>query len=357
MRNIIGILALFCALAIGIHFTTRPAASQEPEAPKASLQDSREKHLANIKQLTTEGENAEAYFSPDGKKLIFQRTVKSDGCDQIFSMNLDGSDMKQLSTGGGKTTCAYFTPDKKHIVYATTAKASPDCPPKPDYSKGYVWSLFPGFDILRANLDGSNPQPLTTTARYDAEATIRGDGTIVFTSLRDGDLDIYTMDKNGKNVKRLTNELGYDGGPFWSTDGKQIVYRAFHPETEQEKADYLGLLKEDMIRPSKLDLWVMNADGSNKRRVTQNGKANFAPYFFPNGKRIIFSSNQDDPRGRNFDIYAINADGSGQERITFNDTFDGFPMFSPDGKKLVFCSNRNAAKQGDTNVFLADWVE
>jgi Tol biopolymer transport system component len=272
-------------------------------------------------------------------------------------MNIDGSDMKMLSNGQGKTTCSYYTPDNKHIIYASTFKASPDCPPKPDYSRGYVWALFPGFDILIADLDGSNVRPLTTTARYDAEATIRKDGTIVFTSLRDGDLDIYTMDKNGENVKRLTNELGYDGGPFWSYDGKQIVFRAYHPETEKEKADYLALLKEDLIRPTKLDIWVMNADGSNKRRVTKLDKASFAPYFFPDGKRIIFSSNLDDARGRNFDLYTINVDGSGLERVTFNDTFDGFPMFSPDGKKIVFCSNRNAAKQGDTNVFIADWVE
>ncbi|HEV2664952.1 MAG TPA: hypothetical protein VG324_08575, partial [Blastocatellia bacterium] len=200
-------------------------------------------------------------------------------------------------------------------------------------------------------------RPLTTAARYDAEATIRKDGMIVFTSLRDGDLDISTMDKNGKNVKRLTNELGYDGGPFWSYDGKQIVFRAYHPENEKEKADYLALLKDDLIRPTKLDIWVMNADGSNKRRVTKLDKASFAPYFFPDGKRIIFSSNLDDERGRNFDLYTINVDGSGLERVTFNDTFDGFPMFSPDGRKIVFCSNRNAAKQGDTNVFIADWVE
>lgn len=365
MRMPIGLLLILLSLIAGSLFVAQRAQSQ-PTATRgksakfeidAALADPRERHFANIKQLTFEGENAEAYFSPDGKKLIFQRTVKADGCDQIFSMNVDGSDMKMLSNGQGKTTCAYFTPDNKSIVYASTFKASPVCPLKPDFSRGYVWALFPGFDIFRANLDGSNPKPLTNTARYDAEATIRKDGTIVFTSLRDGDLDIYTMDRNGRKVKRLTNELGYDGGPFWSYDGKQIVYRAHHPETEREKADYLALLKEDLIRPTKLDLWVMNADGSNKRRVTNNGKANFAPYFFPDGKRIIFSSNLDDQRGRDFEIYAINVDGSGLERLTFNPTFDGFPMFSPDGKKIVFCSNRNAAKQGDTNVFIADWVE
>lgn len=357
MRVPIILLFVFGVLLTGSLLSARQAVSQAPQANAAPLKDAREKHLTNIRQLTTEGENAEAYFSPDGKRLIFQRTTMSDGCDQIFSMNVDGSEMKMLSNGQGKTTCAYFTPDNKSIVYASTFKADEKCPPKPDYTRGYVWSLFPGFEIFRANLDGSNPQALTAAARYDAEATIRHDGRIVFTSLRDGDLDIYTMDKNGGNVKKLTNELGYDGGPFWSYDGKQIVYRAHHPETEKEKADYGALLQDNLIRPTKLDLWLMDAEGANKRRVTNNGKANFAPFFFPNGKRIIFSSNLDDARGRNFEIYAINADGTGQERITFNDAFDGFPMFSPDGKKLVFCSNRNAAKQGDTNVFIADWID
>jgi TolB protein len=365
MRIPIILLSTLCALASGSSFIFKqtdslPSKTRNKPARfeiDSVLADPRERHLANIKQLTNEGENAEAYFSPDGQKLIFQRAAKADGCDQIFSMNIDGSDMKMLSNGQGKTTCSYFTPDNKHIIYASTFKASPDCPPKPDYSRGYVWALFPGFDILIADLDGSNVRPLTTTARYDAEATIRKDGTIVFTSLRDGDLDIYTMDKNGKNVKRLTNELGYDGGPFWSYDGKQIVFRAYHPENEKEKADYLALLKDDLIRPTKLDIWVMNADGSNKRRVTKLDKASFAPYFFPDGKRIIFSSNVDDARGRNFDLYIVNVDGTGLERVTFNDTFDGFPMFSPDGRRLVFASNRDGKVEGETNVFIADWID
>lgn len=339
MRFIISVLILLAAVA---------PLRQAPQA---------EKHLKNIKQLTVDGENAEAYFSKNGTRLIFQRAPKADGCDQIYSMKTDGSEMKLLSNGKGKTTCSYFTPDNKSIIYATTFLQSEACPPRPDMSRGYVWSLYPGFDIVKANLDGSGIKKLTSTPRYDAEATIRPDGTIVFTSLRDGDLDIYRMDANGGNVRRLTTALGYDGGPFWSYDGKQIVFRAFHPETEQEKSDYLGLLKDDLIRPSKLDIWVMDENGNNKRRVTNNGKANFAPFFFPSGKRIVFSSNMDDPRGRNFDIYGINLDGTGLERITFNDTFDGFPMFSPDGKKMVFASNRNAAKTGETNVFIADWVE
>jgi TolB protein len=355
MRINFTLIVILCLLITSASSISKPVESQSKSSDERT--EPRERHLGGIKQLTFEGENAEAYFSSDGKKLIFQRAAKADGCDQIFSMNIDGSDMKMLSNGDGKTTCAYFSPDSRHIVYASTFKASSACPPKPDYSRGYVWSLFPGFEIYRAKPDGSNIEPLTKTERYDAEATIRQDGTIVFTSLRDGDLDIYTMDKDGNNVKRLTDELGYDGGPFWSYDGKQIVYRAHHPEGEKEKADYLSLLKDNLIRPSKLDLWVMNADGSNKRRITNNGKANFAPFFFPDGKRIIFSSNMDDPKGRNFELYAINVDGTGLERLTFNEVFDGFPMFSPDGKKLVFCSNRNAAKMGDTNVFIADWVE
>jgi TolB protein len=317
-----------------------------------------EKHLRNLKQLTFGGENAEAYFSADGKQLIFQSTREGRGCDQIYTMNVDGSNVKMISNGDGRTTCSYFFPNAKRILYSSTHLGDKQCPPRPDFSKGYVWAVYPSFDIFTANPDGSDLKQLTTSPGYDAETTITLDGKkLVFTSMRDGDLDIYSMDADGKNVRRLTNELGYDGGPFWSYDGKQIVYRAHHPKTDQQKTDYIDLLKQNLIRPTTLEIWVMNADGSNKRQVTSNGKANFGPYFFPDGRRIIFASNMDDPRGRNFDLYKINADGTGLERITFNETFDGFPMFSPDGKKLVFASNRNAKAQGETNVFIADWVE
>jgi Tol biopolymer transport system component len=317
-----------------------------------------EKHLRNLKQLTFGGENAEAYFSADGKQLIFQSTRDGRGCDQIYTMNVDGSNVKMISNGDGRTTCSYFFPNAKRILYSSTHLGDKQCPPRPDFSKGYVWAVYPSFDIFTANPDGSDLKQLTTSPGYDAETTITLDGKkLVFTSMRDGDLDIYSMDADGKNVRRLTNELGYDGGPFWSYDGKQIVYRAHHPKTDQQKTDYIDLLKQNLIRPTTLEIWVMNADGSNKRQVTSNGKANFGPYFFPDGRRIIFASNMDDPRGRNFDLYKINADGTGLERITFNETFDGFPMLSPDGKKLVFASNRNAKAQGETNVFIADWVE
>jgi len=319
-----------------------------------------EKRLQNIRQLTFGGENAEAYFSSDGKQLIFQSKRDGRECDQIYTMNADGSNTKMVSNGEGRTTCSYFHKDKKSILYGSTHLGSRDCPPNPDFSKGYVWAIYPSYDIFSANADGSNIRPLTKTAGYDAEATVSHDGKkIIFTSMRDGDLDLYVMDRNGGNVKRLTNELGYDGGAFFSPNGKQIVYRSFHPKTDAEIAHYKDRLAKNLIEPAVFEVWVMNADGSNKRQITKLGAASFAPFFTPDGKKIIFCTNYfaADPRKRNFDLALVNADGSGLERITFNESFDGFPMFSPDGKKLVFASNRNAAKQGDTNVFIADWLD
>ncbi|MDQ3748424.1 MAG: hypothetical protein M3367_05310 [Acidobacteriota bacterium] len=319
-----------------------------------------EKHFKNIEQLSFGGENAEAYFSSDGKQLIFQSKRDRRGCDQIYTMNADGSNVRMVSNSEGRTTCSYFFKGGKKLLYGTTFLSNKKCPPPVDYSKGYVWAIYPDYDIVTANADGSNIKQLTTTKGYDAEATVSPDGKkIIFTSMRDGDLDLYVMDKNGKNVKRLTNELGYDGGAFFSPDSKQIVYRAFHPKTDAEITRYRQRLSEDLIEPTVFEVWTMNADGSNKRQVTKLGAASFAPFFTPDGKRIIFSTNYfaTDQRKRNFDLALVNVDGSGLERVTFNQTFDGFPMFSPDGKKLVFASNRNAAKQGDTNIFIADWVE
>lgn len=335
--------------------TGRPSLLQSTDD---SLRLPAETHLHNIRQLTFGGENAEAYFNAGGTQLIFQSHRDGLGCDQIFTMDADGSQVRMISTGAGRTTCSYFFPNGRRILYSSTYLGSKDCPPRPDFSKGYVWAVYPTYDVFTARPDGSDLKRLTDTPGYDAEATISTDGKrIVFTSMRDGDLDVYTMDAQGKHVRRLTTELGYDGGPFFSRDGRQIVYRAYHPQTEKEKADYVSLLKNNLIRPTTLEIWVMDADGSNKRQVTQLNAASFAPYFFPDAKRIIFSSNKADPRGRNFDLYVINVDGTELERITYNETFDGFPMFSPDGKKLVFASNRHAKVQGETNVFIADWVE
>ena len=326
-------------------------------AQTASPEASQEKHLRNITQLTFGGQNAEAYFSADGKKLIFQSTRDPYQCDQIFTMNLDGSDVHLVSTGKGRTTCSYFFPSGKRILYSSTHLGDAACPPKPDFSKGYVWAVYPSFDIFTANPDGSDVKQLTTTPGYDAEATFSTNGKkIVFTSLRNGDLDIYSMDADGKHVKQLTHELGYDGGPFFSPDGKWIVYRAHHPKPGQETDDYVSLLKQNQIRPTYLELWMMKADGSQKRQITNLGAASFAPSFFPDGKRIIFSSNVGSTGGfGNFELYAVDTDGKNLERITFTDGFDGFPVFSPDGKKLVWVSGRNGKVPHETNIFVADW--
>jgi TolB protein len=317
-----------------------------------------EKRLRNVRQLTDGGENAEAYFSGDGRSLIFQSKRDGRRCDQIYTMRADGSGLRMVSTGEGTTTCSYLFPSGKRILYASTHLAGKECPPPPDRSKGYVWAVYPGFDIFSADPDGRNLRRLTAAPGYDAEATMSTDGRrVVFTSTRDGDLDIYSMDADGRNVRRLTSELGYDGGPFFSRDGKKIVYRAYHPKTPEQVARYKRLLAENVIEPANFEIWVMDADGRNKRRVTDFGAASFAPYFTPDGRRIIFSSNLENPRGRNFDLYLVNLDGTGLERVTYSEVFDGFPMFSPDGRRLVFASNRNAKKTGDTNVFIADWIE
>jgi Tol biopolymer transport system component len=353
MRKSLAVLVLL--LGAGLALLAFPG--QDPKSNGLWFEG--EKHLANIRQLTHGGENAEAYWSIDDKKLIFQSAHGDVKCDQIFIMNADGSDMHMVSTGKGRTTCSYIFPDGKHILYASTHGGSPECPPPPDFSKGYRWMLYPDYDIYFADVDGKNVRKLTDTPGYDAEATISRDGKrIAFTSERNGDLDVYTMDPDGKNVKQLTHESGYDGGPFWSYDGKWIVYRAYHPKTPEEIAEYKELMREHAIKPIALELWVMRADGSDKHQLTSNGAANFAPYFFPDGKKIIFSSNMASAKGMgNFDLYTINVDGSGLERITTNPTFDGFPMFTSDGKTIVFASNRNASKPHETNVFVADWVK
>ncbi len=317
-----------------------------------------EKHFKNIKMLTEYGENAEAYFSFDGKHLVFQATIDSLECDQIFTMNIDGTDKKLVSTGKGRTTCAYFYPDNTKILYASTHHYDENCPPPPDRSKGYVWKLYESFDIFISDMDGTNLKQLTNSDGYDAEATISPKGDkIVFTSLRDGDPEIYIMDLDGSNQKRLTFEKGYDGGPFFSPDGSKIVFRASRPKTEEQFKDYNDLVENGYVRPTALEIFVMDADGKNMKQITNLGKASFAPFFHPDGKRIIFSSNYQADNARDFNLFMINIDGSGLERITYNPTFDGFPMFSPDGKNLVFGSNRFNKKDTDTNIFIAEWVD
>jgi len=335
------------------------AAASPPPPPPTVPADSGENHLRNIRQLTFGGQNAEAYFSRSGRQIIFQRQESDSGCDQQFVIAADGSALHRVSSGRGRTTCGYFFGGDREIFYASTEHLGPACPPRPDYSLGYVWALY-DYDIYAADSSGASPRRLSASPRYDAEGTLSPDGkTIVFTSLRDGDLDIYTMRVDGSNLRRLTRTLGYDGGPFFSPDGKQIVYRAWHPQTVRDSADYQTLLAQNLVRPTRMEIWVMDADGSNQRQVTNLGGANFAPFFHPDGRRILFASNHKNPRSRNFDLYLVNADGSGGglEQVTTSAEFDAFPMFSPDGRRLVWASNRHGRVPGETNILIADWVE
>ncbi len=329
------------------------------EAPKATARapEPGEHFFAGLRQLTFGGQNAEAYFSRSGTQLIFQRQQNDSTCDQQYLINLDGTGLHRVSNGLGRTTCGYFYDGDRRVLYSSTFEHDAKCPPPPDFSQGYVWALYQ-YDIYTSALDGSDLKRLTTTPGYDAEATLSPDGKrLVFTSVRDGDLDIYTMNVDGSDVRRLTSDIGYDGGPFFSPDGGLIVYRSWHPGTPQEIAEYQALLAQGKVRPSQMEIRVMNGDGSNQRQVTDLGGANFAPYFHPDGRRIIFASNHKEPRSRNFDLYLINLDGSGLQQVTTNGEFDGFPMFSPDGKQLVFASNRFGSRPGETNLFVADWVE
>ena len=322
------------------------------------LRDPRETRLGNIRQLTFGGENAEAYFSPDGRRLIFQSRREGLECDQIFIMDLETGSVRMVSSGEGKTTCAFFFPDGRRVLYSSTHLDSAGCPPPPDYSKGYVWNLYADFEIFTAARDGGDLTRITHNPGYDAEATVSPDGgRIIFTSLRKGDLDLYTMRPDGTDVRRITRDLGYDGGAFFSRDGQRIVWRASRHRTKEEKAAYLARLRENSIQPMNLEIFVANADGSGARQVTANGAANFAPYFFPDGRRIIFASNLADPGGRDFDLWMVNDDGTGLARITFHPDFDSFPQFSPDGRHLVFASNRNGKVKGETNLFLAEWLD
>ncbi|HZH02645.1 MAG TPA: M20/M25/M40 family metallo-hydrolase, partial [Myxococcaceae bacterium] len=331
--------------------------------PKASSSEaqlhSREPRLAALRQLTFGGENAEAYWSSGGEELIFQSRRGGAECDRIYRMDAEGGKVEPVSSGEGATTCSYFLPGDEEVLYASTHLGGSACPPKPDRSQGYVWALYPSYDIFRARKDGSGVRRLTETPGYDAEATVCAkDGSVVFTSVRDGDLELYRMDADGKNVRRLTVTPGYDGGAFFNADCSKLVWRASRPAPGPELDEYQRLLAQGLVRPSKLELYVADADGSNPTQVTYLNAASFAPYFFPDGQRILFSSNAGDPKGREFDLWRVNVDGTGLERVTNTPGFDGFPMFSPDGRRLVFASNRATAPGAqDTNLFLAEWKE
>ncbi len=332
-----------------------------------SIHYSREKHFTNVRQLTFGGDNAEAYWSFDGKSVSFQSNNKAWGlnCDQIFytPINADlskGEKPQLISTGLGRTTCAYFLKDGKHILYASTHLGGKECPKDVERKPGgkYLWPIYDLYDIFVADLTGKITKQLTNTPGYDAEATLSPKGDkIVFTSTRNGDLDLYIMDVNGKNVKQVTNELGYDGGAFFSPDGRKLVFRASRFKTEEEKNEYKEYLKQGLVAPTNMEIFTCNIDGSDLKQITHLGKANWAPFYHPAGKKIIFSSNHKGKRGYEFNLFMINEDGSGLEQISYDKVFDSFPMFSPDGKKIIFASNRNNGGTHDTNLFVADWVD
>jgi Tol biopolymer transport system component len=321
--------------------------------------DPREVHLADLVQLTFAGENAEAYWAPDGRELVLQSTRPPYACDQIFRLPADGKgDAALVSTGKGRTTCSYFTNNGERILFSSTHQAGDACPPPPDRSQGYVWSIDPDYEIWSAQRDGSDLKRVTENRAYDAESTVCPvDGSVIFTSTRDGDLDLYRMDADGSHVRRLTHTPGYDGGAFFSADCSQIVWRASRPAAGKELDEYRALLAQGLVRPNRLEIFVARADGSAARQVTHLDAASFAPYFFPSGKRIIFSSNHGDPQGREFDLWAVDTDGTNLERVTWTPGFEGFPMFSPDGKRLAFSSNRRQSAPGETDVFVARWVD
>jgi Tol biopolymer transport system component len=333
----------------------------------ATVQPADEPHLKNLTQLTFGGDNAEAYWSFDSKAITFQSNFKTWGvqCDQIFTSPIKKMGIKDttrkstlVSTGLGRTTCSYFMPDNKHILYASTHEGDSECPPTPESNGKYVWAIYSNFDIYVADLKGNITNKLTSSPGYDAEGTVSPDGkSIVFTSTRSGDLELWIMDIDGNNPRQITTGLGYDGGAFFSPDSKKLVFRASRPETEEEKAKYIDLLSKGLVEPTNMEIYTCNVDGSDLHQVTHLGKANWAPFYHPAGKKIIFSSNHHSKRGYDFQLYMINEDGTGLERITNNSMFNAFPMFSPDGKKLIFSSNRNNHGTRDTNLFVAEWVD
>jgi TolB protein len=339
--------------------------SEQPVAD--TLRYPQETHLKNLVQLTFGGDNAEAYWSFDNTKLTFQSNNRAwgVGCDHIFYTTVGQDDLgnkkpAMISNGKGRTTCSYFMPGDTTILFASTHLGGDDCPPDPERVPGgkYLWPIFPTYDIFVADLKGNIIKQLTAESGYDAEATVSPKGDkIVFTSTRNGDLDLYTMNLDGSEVRQITFDLGYDGGAFFSPDGSKIVFRASRPQTPEDIREYKENLAQGLVAPTEMEIFICNVDGSDLRQITNLGKANWAPFYHPTGKKILFSSNHHGERGFQFNLFMINEDGTGLEQVTYDGVFDSFPMFSYDGRKIVFSSNRNNGGTRDTNLFVAEWVD
>jgi Tol biopolymer transport system component len=341
--------------------TSQPARSAATESAAAS----EARLLTNARQLTFEGRRAgEGYFSPDGRALIFQSERESNNpFYQIYVLDLEGGDTRRVSPGAGKTTCAFFRPGTDEVLFSSTHH-DPQAATKQKAEfelrasgreRRYSWDYDDTMDIFRARRDGSGLQQLTTAPGYDAEGSYSPDGKlIVFCSLRDAypaeklspedrkrlEVDpawfgeIYLMNADGSNPRRMTQMPGYDGGPFFSPDGQRILWRRF----EENGA--------------VADIYTMKLDGSDVRRLTRFDSMSWAPYFHPSGEYVIFASNK--LGFSNFELYVVDAAGAREPvRVTFSDAFDGLPVFSPDGNKLCWTSTRGAEKT--SQLFLADW--
>ncbi len=272
---------------------------------------------------------------------------------------------RRVSEAEAVTTCAYFFPGGRRLLFASTHGSMRACPPPIDPAEyrrlGYFWRVFPEYELWAIDLATRELTQLTDSYGYDAEATISPLGDrIVFTSARSGDLELWTCDLAGRDLRQVTDSPGYDGGAFFSHDGRLLVFRSqvTTPGKEaEERAFHRELLEQGKVNPRRMELRLCDADGSNRRAIRELGGASFAPFFFPDDRRVIFSSNHHDTNEpkREFDLFAIGIDGEGLERITTYPGFDSFPMFDPDGDFLVFASNRGGRAPGETNLFLAEW--
>jgi TolB protein len=310
-------------------------------------------YLKNIKQLTFDYARAgEAYFSPDGKLIIFQAEEKGENpFYQIFVQDLQTGRARRVSPGAGRTTCGYFRPDGRRIIFASAhtnphfkEEAADELRKRAEEAtsgrrRRYEWVFDPYMRIYEADLDGGNLRLLTDAPGYNAEGSHSRDGKqIVFCSNRDGNLELYIMAADGGNVRKLTNAPGcYNGGPFFSPDGQRVIFRA------------------DRHKKDELQVYVINADGTDERQLTQIDGVAWAPFWHPDGKHIVYTSAVHKPNQRpNYDLYWMNVETGKTTRLTFAPGQDVLPVFSPDGKKLMWTSNRDGLMPG-TQIFVADF--